>query len=211
MVAATFALESVIVRHDPAISAKIALAEFNAAPAELRVRLIAALIDRYGGSHASPQLVEIERLVERLTTATQGATLGGCILRPRRGVIEISREPGVKGLPSLVLQPAETATWDNRFTVSLGQAAPGPCLVRALDADMWRLLRATGRFEPLCAKLAVTLPSFWNNDQLVCVPSIVQRQSRQRHTPCTAPTELFAFFAAQCHVQPNLDPVLESS
>ncbi|MBX9926321.1 MAG: tRNA lysidine(34) synthetase TilS [Hyphomicrobiaceae bacterium] len=143
---ATWKLGQNIVKETPGVIASVAAADFTAAPAELRIRLLALLLSRYGGSHPRATLAEIERLNASIESAgPTGAskqTLGGSVIANRDGQIVIYRELGREPLPEIRLTPGETAIWDNRFKVALATDAPGPETVAALSDAQWRDIRS---------------------------------------------------------------------
>ena len=79
------------------LSTTIARARFEAAPVELRLRLIDRALWRHGGSHPRARLIELERLCERLPGLTGATTLGGCLIIPGADGLMIVREPGRAG------------------------------------------------------------------------------------------------------------------
>jgi tRNA(Ile)-lysidine synthase len=170
---ATTELEAQITRSIPGVTCTTAREPFTQAPFELRVRLLARALFRYGGAHPAARLAEIEALVERLETANSALTLGGCRIEPTPTEITICREPGRLGLPRIQLQPSETLSWDDRFQVSLAPSAPGPCEVRALTQDEWRnLKRIITAPQPFTLPAALTIPSFWVGCDLVALPCL---------------------------------------
>ncbi len=148
---------------------------FQAAPEELRLRVLARLISAFGGQDAPARLAKLELVLARLgAPAFAAATLGGCIVARHADEFRIFREPGRVELPQLELVPGAVAVWDRRFRVALAPAAAGPVLVRALDAPGYAQLRR-GLGEPLGmppARAAVTLPTFWQDGALVAVPQL---------------------------------------
>lgn len=145
---------------------------FEAAPEELRLRVLACLVHATGGAAPRPRLVELEDLLDRLSgPGARGGTLGGCIITATAREIAIFREPGREGIERRHLHPGEEVVWDGRFRVTLSRAVGADLEVRALEAEIAAKLRA--RHEALGAfpaRAVQTLPSFWRNDELVAVP-----------------------------------------
>jgi len=147
---------------------------FLAGPAELRLRLLARLVEAFGGQAEPPRLAKIESLAARMEhTSWRGSTLGGCVIARHKTQITVAREFGRAGLPEIILAPGGRAVWDRRFVVSLSPRQQGPVVVRALGArELRRLARLReGAFE-LPARAAATLPAFWRADELIAVPQL---------------------------------------
>jgi tRNA(Ile)-lysidine synthase len=169
---------------------------FLAAPEELRLRVLIRVLEAFGGEAKASRLAKVESLLAAVEAA--GAvvrTLGGCVVSAGAREIRVFREPGRAGLPELELSPGAAAVWDRRFRVSVaiagaGEIAPRPVVVRALGQSDYATLR--GRIEPafrLPARAALTLPSFWLNDELIAVPplaSLAARPGATGHTLCNA-------------------------
>lgn len=148
-------------------------------PAEVRVRLLARLLARFGGTAPHARLVKIERLAERLASETKlTATLGGCVVTAVGDVINVFREPGRSGLPVNGIAPGTAVVWDGRFSVSRGLAGAQdqPLTVRALGRDEFAGLRYNLGMERLPSRAGATLPSIWDGQTLLAVPFLgVQR------------------------------------
>ncbi len=156
---------------------------FEAAPEELRLRMLARLIAAFGGQDAPARLAKLEALPARLSEPTfAAATLGGSIVSRHTGEICVFREPGREGLPQLELAPGTVAVWDRRFRVALAGAAAASVRVRALTtpelAQLRQKLGEPSRMPP--ARAAVTLPTFWQDGALLAVPQL------QAFMPATA-------------------------
>ena len=156
--------------------ARIDLDAFDAAPTELRLRLLQRIIRGFGGATGPPRMNRLEDLTQQLSEKPiTTATLGGCQLRRTPQTILAFREPGRRGLPELTLQPGRRAVWDGRFRVaapsgSLGQFS-APIVVKALPATaLAQLAPISNSMLPRAA--ALTLPSFWQADRLLAVPHL---------------------------------------
>ena len=206
LIAATDALEAAAVRADPGVSALIDLALFSAAPDELRVRLLDRLLRSLGGLSPPPRMSELEALAGRWLHLVRATTLGGCVIEPQDRTVSIFRETGRTGLETLELAPGACTTWDGRFRVALAATAPASCLVRALDAQSWsHLSAACPALRPVSARAALTLPSFWVDDQLICVPRLgplTLKPGFERHMPCIAPQSTLEALGALCGANP---------
>ncbi|MEQ1695152.1 MAG: tRNA lysidine(34) synthetase TilS [Hyphomicrobiaceae bacterium] len=170
--AATGALASSALTHTPGLTVTIDRPAFDAAPLEIRIRLLSRALNTCGGIHPAPQLSEVERLAARLTNSNTATTLGGCLVIAHDHAVLIAREPGRTGLPRLDLAPGQSALWDARFQVALSARAPGPCTVRALTPDEWTALRRLPEIPALAAHTALAIPSFWHADHLVAAPTL---------------------------------------
>jgi tRNA(Ile)-lysidine synthase len=156
-----------------------ALARFDrdaylAGPLELRVRLLARLVEAFGGQAETPRLAKVEALSVRVERPEwKSSTLGGCVIARHRGELRVMREPGRAGLPELRLEPGERAVWDRRFAVSLSPRQSLPMVVRALGLKGYaELAGLTGRAPGLPARAAATLPAFWRAEELIAVPQL---------------------------------------
>jgi tRNA(Ile)-lysidine synthase len=147
---------------------------FLMGPLELRVRLMARLLEAFGGQAALPRLSKIEALVAKIEVAGwRGSTLGGCVVARQRGEIRVLREPGRAGLPEVSLAPGERAIWDRRFVVWLSPRQGQPVAVRALGAKAYaRLASLIRRDRGLPARAAATLPAFFRGEALIAVPQL---------------------------------------
>lgn len=147
---------------------------FRAGPALLRQRLLAGLIARYGGASERPDLVEIEDLTARLQTEDKStATLGGVMVSSGSRFVRVWREAGRLTQSDLILSPGESRTWDRRFIVQRAADAIGAVKVRPLGAENYARIagRLAAKYRPP-SRAAHALPSFWQGDDLVAVPSL---------------------------------------
>lgn len=95
-----------------------------AAPRDLGLRALAAVLTAVGGAAYPPRLERLNRLYAEIEAGLpRGRTLGGCRLIPRRGKLLVCRER--QGMaPAVAALPGEKATWDGRFVVALPRKAP---------------------------------------------------------------------------------------
>lgn len=151
--------------HGGAYGEFVVPAETTLNPADAG-RILARLLDVYGGAALAAQLSQIETLVERAldirATAVGRLTLGGCIIDITGGAgaarrLFVFRECGRAPPETIVLQPGQGHFWDQRFYVSLapdaqaavtigptGSAAPAGPLPRACYAGLPALLTPDG-------------------------------------------------------------------
>jgi tRNA(Ile)-lysidine synthase len=141
---------------------------------ELRIRMLGRLIASFGGQSEPLRLSQLEALVTRMECEEfEGATLAGAMVSRHGGIVRVQREPGRVPVPSLVLVPGASATWDGRFLVVASDQAPGPIEVHPLGGEGYAALRRQLDLVPgLPASAAATLPAFWRSGSLIAVPTL---------------------------------------
>lgn len=145
-------------------------AQFAVGHEELRLRLLARVLDAFGGASPAPRMQEIEHLLSRLSQETAfAATLGGCVVRAGSRALRVFREPG-RLSEVLSLPDASPRVWDGRFRVSV-RGRDAPIVVRSLGKDGYATLRANVHHS-LPQLAASTLPAFWIGDRLLAVPGL---------------------------------------
>lgn len=174
---ATGELERRVLGVNGGAFAAIDRAAFAAAPQDLRLRLIARVLDRFGGAAPAARLVRLEGLVDRLEAGLpMTATLGGCVVVATAEEMRIFREPGRRGLPECAIRIGAELCWDDRFLVRAeGEGNTRPLTVRALGLPAYAALRA-GLERPLPARAAATLPALWSGRDLLAVPHLALAQ-----------------------------------
>lgn len=163
---------------------------WEAEPEEVRVRMLARLLDAFGGAAKPAQLSQIEALVLALARGRPVAqTLGGCMVSQGRTTLRLYREPGRQRLSELVLGAGEDVLWDGRFRLhygphpdqgggdATGVAAAAPArasvTVRPLGFAAYATLRPEIKTkERPPARAAAGLPAFWEGSRLLAVPSL---------------------------------------
>ncbi|HRN84705.1 MAG TPA: hypothetical protein PK857_07775, partial [Hyphomicrobium sp.] len=147
-----------------------------AEPAEVRVRLLARLLDTFGGLARPAQLSQIEALEEVLAEGRPIAqTLGGCMVSQGWTTLRLYREPGRQAVPDAVLEPGREILWDRRFRIAYlvpeeGDAERRPVSVRPLGLSAYATLRdRLDDADRPPARAAATLPSVWEDDRLLAV------------------------------------------
>jgi tRNA(Ile)-lysidine synthase len=104
--------------------ARIDAAALAAAPAEIGLRALSALLLMVGGAAYPPRGERLERLHRRLAGGLGGGcTLGGCRILPRRGGVLVCREPAATA-PPVAAPPGTAVVWDGRFRLRLPPGAP---------------------------------------------------------------------------------------
>ncbi len=112
------------VRLDPVL--------LRAAPEEIGLRALAAVLALVGGAAYPPRLERLERLYRELPAATGGGrTLGGCRILPQGGGLLVCREPAAVAPPVPALRGGEIH-WDGRFSLYTPPSAPDGLSLGAL-------------------------------------------------------------------------------
>ncbi len=129
------------------------LPPFQALSEPLQMRILARIIDHYGGGQAAPEPEELRRLARWAAEGggAQRRTLGGAVAGRRRGAIWVTREAGrIPASPALVPDCGKLL-WDKRFLV---EARPGS----VIEAALGRPLSLPGRV-PVHARRAYPVVS----------------------------------------------------
>jgi tRNA(Ile)-lysidine synthase len=171
---ATDELEARVVDVQAQGHAIIELAQFQSAAEEIRLRLLARLLERIGGASPPPQLKEVERLSDWLTGSLGRArTLGGCRVQRRSGSLIIGRESGRMSGEPVRIEPGETLVWDDRFKIRLGRAGGKSLVILPLgktkDAAQVKRPKEVPNF------VFKTLPALIRDGQVALVPHIGYR------------------------------------
>ncbi|PWC52184.1 cell cycle protein [Azospirillum sp. TSA6c] len=151
----------------------LAPAPLRSAPLEIALRAVGAALAAVGGSAHPVRDEALERLLDGLAEG-QGGTLGGCVVRKRRGVVMVAREP-VAVTERLVVAPGEAIRWDGRFDLRVSSSHSGPVTVAALGAGGWREWagrQVPERLPDLPVPVRESLPSLWLDADLLGVPMI---------------------------------------
>lgn len=171
---ATAQLLGRVVRLHPAGFAWVDAAALAAAPAEIGLRGLAAVVATVGGEDYPPRLSGLERLYGEIagTGLGQGRTLGGCRVVLRRQGVLVCREAVALQAPT----PAPCGAiviWDGRFRAMLAPDAPEGLMLGALGGD-GRLLPGAlqARLAMLPGPVRVSLPALRHGRRLVAVPTL---------------------------------------
>jgi tRNA(Ile)-lysidine synthase len=147
------------------------LTPFLAAPEEIRLRLLARLFARMGGSSHRPRLAEIERFGAWLEEGKQQArTLGGCRVKRRRDSFIIGRESGRMTKTAITVRPGETHLFDDRFKVRLHARKGESMTLVALGQAKSR--GTVKRPKNLPEFVFRTLPALVAGEEIALVPHI---------------------------------------
>lgn len=96
---------------------RLDVARLMAAPEEIGLRALARTLAAVGGARVTPRLEALERLyfdLPRIAKGGGGRTLGGCLIRPKAGFVEISPEKSGKNAR---LRTSGLALWPAAFAV----------------------------------------------------------------------------------------------
>lgn len=172
-----FFRDQVSLRIDQEIFAELDAATFALGPRLLRERLLARLIQRFGGTTPEPQLSEVEDLVLRLEgEGEMRLTLGGAYISKGTQALRVWREVGRIPAGDLILNDGVNdglpQLWDNRFWVSV-DGVSGPVHVRALGLDRLAQLDLQLPVVKRAPSRAVAaLPAFYLGQDLIGVPAL---------------------------------------
>jgi tRNA(Ile)-lysidine synthase len=109
---------------DPTGFVHLDAAMLTAAPRDLGLRGLAAVLTAVGGADYPPRLERLERLYDDIAAGlATGRTLGGCRIIPRRGKLLVCREARAMAAP-VALVPGRRTGWDGRFCIALAADAP---------------------------------------------------------------------------------------
>jgi tRNA(Ile)-lysidine synthase len=149
----------------------------RSAPEEIALRALAHCLVTVDGGAYAPRLERLSRLEEaiRRDRLGAGATLGGCRVLPRRGMLLICREPA-KAVEEVALEPGKPVLWDGRFQIRVAAGSKGiPLVVRRLGADGWATVTARQpglRRHPIPPPVRPGLPAVWAGSGIVAVPHL---------------------------------------
>jgi tRNA(Ile)-lysidine synthase len=158
----------------PLGQAEIKRAPFDAAPAEISLRVFSKLLPLIGGQEEPPRLVKLERLLELLRLPSWETTLGGCLIVGSPEAIQVFREAGRMKNVQYILKPGETINFDRRVRLSLSDEAGTDVKVKALGAKGWEIYAKAARevkgvkMPPRLAALAT--PALWDGERLIGAP-----------------------------------------
>ncbi len=163
----------------PTGHAMVDMAAIAGAASEIGMRALSRIVTCIGGRAYAPRRERLERLHARLADGglRRGATLGGCLLSPRRDGVLVAREPDAIRERLTVQAPSETI-WDGRFRVSVGSQHRAPVVVAALGRDGWSKLaqeRPELRGIASPGRVRHGLPALWSGGRVIRVPHLGYR------------------------------------
>lgn len=149
-----------------------------AAPEEIGLRALAAVIATVGGEEFPPRFDRLERAADALYGGALGGgrTLGGCRILPWRGRVLVLRELAAVAPPEPLPDAGGTISWDHRFLIEVPVGANGGGFrVGALGiegaASMRGIVEAPGT-PYLPSSVRPSLPAFWREGTLLSVPPL---------------------------------------
>jgi tRNA(Ile)-lysidine synthase len=149
-----------------------------AAPDEIRLRALAALVATVGGAEFPPRFDRLERVAAAVAAGTlgRGRTLGGCRLVPWRGRLLVWREPAAMAPPVALPVAGERVSWDHRFLIETisGSNTQG---LHAGGLGILGVACMRGIVEPLRTPylpscIWPSLPALWREGILLGVPHL---------------------------------------
>lgn len=186
MVAAAAADAARRVQLNDGIFARVEPHVLSCLPDEIRIRVLAAVLEAFGGLSPPPRLSQIEELATAMAEpGRRPLTLGGCrIASDTDGALLIWRESGREGLPRLDLQPGAGQVWDRRFAVRLAGSEAADMRVQALGGEGVRHIARTTVLPRAPAGALETLAAFWREGRLIAVPTL--KWAEQAGAGCSA-------------------------
>jgi tRNA(Ile)-lysidine synthase len=158
-------LAAAVVIH-PAGFARVDAAALAAAPDEVALRALAAVLATVSGAAYPPRLERLERLYQAWREGLgRGRTLGGCRVLPRQGGVLVCREAAAVA-PPVAAPPGEAVDWDGRFSLHLPPTAPRGLRLGALGAAP---LAAAAAFP---AVVRAGLPALSDAAAIIAVPAV---------------------------------------
>ena len=148
-------------------------------PEDIRLRLLAGLIEIIGGQGQAVSLGQLEAAVARSQWGPlHGVTLHGAqfVNAPaEKGTVLIIREYG-RPMPELEVAPGQSAIWDGRFSVRISRDCPGLVRVSALGSTGLKEVKETGWTRASKHTTAVaglwTQPAVWWQGGLAAAPTL---------------------------------------
>lgn len=139
----------------------------TAAPDEIALRALAALLKQVGGEALPPRLDSLERLLKHLRAGEMAHTLHRCRLLPWEGRLLITRE--ARHLPAAMpLKSKQAVLWDGRFRIMTPAQLPRGLLLAPLGREDFPGLAAAGLPKPAWPGL----PAVWRDSRIIGLPSL---------------------------------------
>jgi tRNA(Ile)-lysidine synthase len=151
----------------PCGEVSLSCAEFTGAPAEIRARLLAAILCWIGCQDYRPRFEPLAQLVDAITTGRVGGgkTLHGCVLRQRKGGVLIRREVSRPAGPV----PIQSRVWDRRWRLCAAKDLRPGLVIGALGRDGLAQV-ATWRATGAARESLLTTPAIWSGSRVVAAP-----------------------------------------
>ncbi len=160
--ATTLTLAETCVEITDAGEVRLDMASFNAAPDELRFRLLSATLQWISGAPYRPRFDSLRGLLARIGYKN-GQTLHGCVIRSHSGNIIVRREVSKVAPPCLI-----DAVWDHRWVVTEYGHTPAKTIAALgeeglRECENWR---DTGHAR----EVLLASPALWADGQLLAAP-----------------------------------------
>jgi tRNA(Ile)-lysidine synthase len=161
---------------DPCGFARVDVASLAAAPEEIGLRALSAVLATIGGADYPPRLEQLERL-DRLSPdgVAGGRTLGGCRLLPKAAHVLVCREPAAVDA-GVAVRAGGRLHWDGRFAIALPAGTAAQLTVGPVGSDGAVRLVSDDCGADLPAVVRATLPGFFDAGGLAAVPSVGWRR-----------------------------------
>ncbi len=160
--AATQALADACLLITDAGEVRLEIATFNAAPDELRFRLLSATLQWISGALYRPRFDSLRGVLSRIDDKN-GQTLHGCVIRSHSGNIIVRREV------SKVERPCPlNDVWDHRWVLTERGDEPAKTIAALGEGGLreCKNWRDTGHAR----EVLLASPAVWNKGQLVAAP-----------------------------------------
>ncbi len=146
-----------------------------AEPEEIRLRLLAGLLEAVGGQ-GPVSLGQLERHTIERDWQPLNATLHGVQVEATRAGLRFMREPGRIAPAAVPLTLGAPVIWDGRFQLIAHTKLAEPLTIAALGLAGLRTLRQSGTPVPqVTSSVLRCLPALWSKMSLVGVPSLAAR------------------------------------
>lgn len=141
-----------------------------AAPEEIGLRLLAALLRTIGGQEFPPRLTGVENLWRDLQSGLpRRRSLERCLITPQAGRILVCRESRALA-PPRALTPGRWVHWDGRHALRLGQGEG--LSVSALGAEGARTCRDAAEKAKIPRAILSSLPAIMDKHGILAVPPL---------------------------------------
>lgn len=173
----TSALLQAYAKLSPFGHVEMDMAALAGAPAEIGLRVLAALARIVGGGAYGPRMEALESVHAAIAAGAleRGRTLHGVKFATLRGCLVVTREfAGAQKAPPLVLKAGGGGVWDGRFNVQLLKARRGMQYeVGALGPAGLAALKEAGIVLPEGQRTALlALPGLWREGRLAGAPHL---------------------------------------
>ena len=157
---------------DPLGYARVDAVALKAAPTEVGLRALAAVLATVGGADYPVRLEQLERLYGSLPADIGGGrTLGGCHLVAKTGHVLVCREAAAVADRQAAL-PGAQLHWDGRFAIAVPADARPGLSIGPLGHDGAAQLAAEGCDDGVPSVVRLPLPALFDAKGLAAVPPL---------------------------------------